>query len=237
MYSRDRAESNGRYGFLAFTHLASIRLQNTKTVSKKDFARNTNTDTQELRKDVRQRNTQLIRETIEHNKRLKVLRRNVSKGKFEINRIKNSQGQVSSNREEILRIVEEFYKQLYKSQHKHEPDQLSITEIKGMNQASEDLPDITKEKIHYAILNVKNGRAPGEGGAVIKTIKIVVGRIENKLDFYHQKKQAGFRSGFGTNDHLQSLKVLIEKPVGYNRPLALIFVDFEKAFDTVDLNT
>lgn len=55
------------------------------------------------------------------------------------------------------------------------------------------------------------------------------------MDFYQPKEQAGFRSEFGTNDHLQCLKTLIEKTIEYNRPLALIFVDFKKAFDTVEL--
>lgn len=51
-------------------------------------------------------------------------------------------------------------------------------------------------------------------------------RLENKPDFYRPFEQAG---------HLQCLKFLIEKSVEYNRPLALIFVDFHKAFDSISL--
>ena len=41
--------------------------------------------------------------------------------------------------------------------------------------------------------------------------------------------------GFGTNDLLQSIKTLIEKTMEYNKPLVLLFIDFHKAFDTIEL--
>lgn len=46
----------------------------------------------------------------------------------------------------------------------------------------------------------------------------------------------GFRKEFGTNDHLLVLKTLIEKSIEYNKPLNLLLIDFQKAFDTVDLS-
>lgn len=63
--------------------------------------------------------------------------------------------------------------------------------------------------------------------------KIVNNRLHKKLEFYQSIEQASFRPCFGTNDHLLSLKTIIEKTVEYNRPLVLIFVDFRKAFDTI----
>lgn len=66
-------------------------------------------------------------------------------------------------------------------------------------------------------------------------MKIICNRLTSKLDFYQPTEQAGFRSGYGTNDHLQTIKTLIEKSIEYNRPLVLTFVDFQKAFDTVEL--
>lgn len=56
-----------------------------------------------------------------------------------------------------------------------------------------------------------------------------------KLDFYQPVKQAGFRSGFSTNDHLQVMRTLIE--IDYNEykiGIVFIFIDFEKAFDSVE---
>lgn len=43
------------------------------------------------------------------------------------------------------------------------------------------------------------------------------------------------QAGFSTNDHLLSLKQLIEKSNEYNIPFVLTFGDYEKAFDAVEL--
>ncbi|CAG9840233.1 unnamed protein product [Diabrotica balteata] len=54
---------------------------------------------------------------------------------------------------------------------------------------------------------------------------------------YEPKEQAVFRAGYGTNDHLHTIKILIEKCIEYNIPLVLAFVDYEKAFDSVEFET
>ena len=46
--------------------------------------------------------------------------------------------------------------------------------------------------------------------------------------------EAGFRSGFSTNDHLQVIRSLIEKCNEYKIGIFLIFIGFEKAFDSVE---
>lgn len=64
--------------------------------------------------------------------------------------------------------------------------------------------------------------------------KIITTRLTNKLEFFLSREQAGFRTKYGTNDHLLTMKLIIEKCIEYNKPLMLIFIDFKKAFDTVD---
>lgn len=66
-------------------------------------------------------------------------------------------------------------------------------------------------------------------------MKILTKRNTKKLDFYQPVEQAGFRSGFSTNDHLQVMRTLIEKCNEYKIGIVLIFIDFEKAFDSVEI--
>ena len=46
-------------------------------------------------------------------------------------------------------------------------------------------------------------------------------------------EQAGFRRGYSTVDHIQALSQLLEKAKEYNIELALMFIDFNKAFDSL----
>ena len=59
-------------------------------------------------------------------------------------------------------------------------------------------------------------------------------RIERSLDENQPRDQAGFRKGYSTTDHLQALNQIIEKSNEYNLPLCIGFIDYEKAFDTVE---
>ncbi|XP_072376061.1 uncharacterized protein [Diabrotica undecimpunctata] len=60
-------------------------------------------------------------------------------------------------------------------------------------------------------------------------------RLNNKFDAYQPVEQAGFRKGYSTTDHLHTLKILIEKTNEYNLSIYLEFVDYEKAFDSLEL--
>lgn len=64
--------------------------------------------------------------------------------------------------------------------------------------------------------------------------RIINNRLTKKLDSYQPTEQAGFRKGFNTNDHLQTIKTVIEKTTEYNIPLHLAFVDYQKAFDSIE---
>ena len=61
--------------------------------------------------------------------------------------------------------------------------------------------------------------------------KIPTKRLKKTLD--QTREQAGFRSGYSTTDHIHVVNQLKEKCREYNIPLCIAFVDYEKAFDSV----
>ena len=66
--------------------------------------------------------------------------------------------------------------------------------------------------------------------------KIILTRISRTLDEAQPYEQAGFRQGFSCMDHIQTVAMVIEVCREYHLPLVLIFVDYEKAFDSVETN-
>jgi hypothetical protein len=64
--------------------------------------------------------------------------------------------------------------------------------------------------------------------------RIILARMQRQLDENQPREQAGFRAGFRTADHLQTLSQIIEKAKEYRFNICLGFVDYEKAFDSLD---
>lgn len=59
-------------------------------------------------------------------------------------------------------------------------------------------------------------------------------RIVKHLDPKLRSEQAGFRHGRSCIDQINTLRIIIEQAVEYCSPLYLLFIDYEKAFDSVD---
>ena len=58
--------------------------------------------------------------------------------------------------------------------------------------------------------------------------------VNNGREMTHAStEQAGFRSKYSTTDHIHAINQLKEKCREYNIPLCVAFVDYEKAFDSV----
>ncbi|KHN74390.1 putative transposon TX1, partial [Toxocara canis] len=66
--------------------------------------------------------------------------------------------------------------------------------------------------------------------------KIVVTRLSNVLDYQQPRQQASFRKNYSTMDHIFTLTQLFERAGEYKLPLCVAFVDYEKAFDSVEIN-
>ena len=67
-------------------------------------------------------------------------------------------------------------------------------------------------------------------------VTVVTTRLEKRLDENQPGEQAGFRSKYSTTDHIHAINQLKEKCREYNIPLCVAFVDYEKAFDSVQFH-
>ena len=64
--------------------------------------------------------------------------------------------------------------------------------------------------------------------------RVLQKRMETILDANQPREQAGFRKDFATTDHLHSINQVIEKSNEFNLPLCIAYIDYEKAFDSVE---
>uniref|UniRef100_A0A8R1HV48 Reverse transcriptase domain-containing protein n=1 Tax=Caenorhabditis japonica TaxID=281687 RepID=A0A8R1HV48_CAEJA len=64
--------------------------------------------------------------------------------------------------------------------------------------------------------------------------KCVLNRIRTTLEEAQPVEQAGFRRSFSTIDHIHSIQRILEVGREYQQPLTLVFIDFHKAFDSVE---
>ena len=63
--------------------------------------------------------------------------------------------------------------------------------------------------------------------------KIILERMVKLVDVKIRPEQAGFRAGRSCTDQASTLRIIIEQSVEMRSPLYLLFVDYEKAFDSV----
>ncbi|CAK1600454.1 unnamed protein product [Parnassius mnemosyne] len=65
--------------------------------------------------------------------------------------------------------------------------------------------------------------------------RVITNRLARRLDDFQPPEQAGFRKGFSTIDHIHTLRQIVQKSEEYNLPLCLAYVDYAKAFDSVEI--
>ena len=67
--------------------------------------------------------------------------------------------------------------------------------------------------------------------------RILLERMKEAVDPKLRDQQAGFRKNRSCADQIASLRIIVEQSLEWNSPLYVNFIDYEKAFDSVDRET
>ena len=67
--------------------------------------------------------------------------------------------------------------------------------------------------------------------------RVILNRLKNILDPQLREEQAGFRQNRSCTDQIATLRIIVEQSLEWNSPLYINFIDYEKAFDSVDRQT
>ncbi|XP_065091578.1 uncharacterized protein LOC135712547 [Ochlerotatus camptorhynchus] len=70
---------------------------------------------------------------------------------------------------------------------------------------------------------------------VLKVLcKVILNRIQEKIDASLRRQQAGFRAGRSCVDHIITLRIILEQVNEFRESLYLVFIDYEKAFERLN---
>ena len=67
-------------------------------------------------------------------------------------------------------------------------------------------------------------------------LKILQARLQQYVKHELQDVQAGFRKGKGTRDQIANIRWIMEKAREFQKNIYFCFIDYAKAFDSVDHN-
>ena len=67
--------------------------------------------------------------------------------------------------------------------------------------------------------------------------RILLDRMKGKVDPELRDQQAGFRKDRSCTDQISTLQIILEQSAEWNSSIYLSFIDYEKAFDSVDRET
>ncbi|KAK6740204.1 hypothetical protein RB195_008586 [Necator americanus] len=135
-------------------------------------------------------------------------------------------GTRTSSRREMEIITERFYSNLFRP----------LTPVSSpIIPTGEAPPRILPSEVRVAIKSMEPGTAPDLMLYQQSLFGLVAVHFMT-LDEAQPQEQAGFRQGFSCLDHIQTVSRVIEVCREYRLPLVLTFVDYEKAFDSVETN-
>ena len=130
--------------------------------NKIEYVELTKTINKKRKEDVRKFNVQKINEAIVAGTSVKVVKRKLGIGKNQMYAIKKPNNEITYNRNEIIKVVEEFYTDLYNS---------GYFPQNNTNAENIVVPEITVDEVKNAVKGMKRGKAPAEDCITIDLIK------------------------------------------------------------------
>ncbi|CAI2734940.1 unnamed protein product [Schistosoma spindalis] len=67
--------------------------------------------------------------------------------------------------------------------------------------------------------------------------RVLLNRMKDSVDAQLRDQQAGFRKDRSCTDQIATLRIIVEQSIEWNSSLYINFIDYEKAFDSVDRTT
>ena len=67
--------------------------------------------------------------------------------------------------------------------------------------------------------------------------RVILNRMKDAVDMHLRDQQAGFRKERSCIDQIATLRIILEQSLEWNSPLYVNFIDYEKAFDSVERQT
>ncbi len=67
--------------------------------------------------------------------------------------------------------------------------------------------------------------------------RVLLNRMKDVIDTQLRDQQAGFRTGRSCIDQTATLRIILEQSLEWKSSLCITFIDYEKAFDSVDRQT
>lgn len=72
------------------------------------------------------------------------------------------------------------------------------------------------------------------GITLLSVTSKILNRLQEAVDKRLWDQQSGFRKVCSCTDHIATLRLIIERSIEWNTSLYINFIDFEKAFDSLD---
>ncbi|VDO68309.1 unnamed protein product [Schistosoma mattheei] len=106
--------------------------------------------------------------------------------------------------------------------------------LPAISTAPTDLPTtvtpITIEEIGIVIIQIESGKATGPENIPAEELK-------SNIEATMKDQRTGFRKDQSCTDQIVTLRIIVEQSVEWNSSLYINFIDYEKAFDSVDKRT